>query len=129
MDSDLQFDTVYSYTRAQALEDGVLIDASPLASEAGYRWPVALTSSLFHGYVTPSPALIDEGQSATGRLWDLLMVLRYAVLKAKDTSQVAFQVLFLMQPDAEPQHVDLVAACGPGDDGSPVLTVMLPDED
>src|SRR5262249_48790011 len=31
------------YTRAEALPDGVLIDGSETAREAGIRWPVALT--------------------------------------------------------------------------------------
>ena len=33
------------YTRAQALADGVLIDAGPMAREAGFRWPVAITAA------------------------------------------------------------------------------------
>ena len=129
MDSNLQFDVIYSYTRAQALDDGVLVDVSSLACEAGYRWPVALTSGLFHGYITPSTALADEGQSVEGRLWDLLMVLRCSIKKGGDSSRIKFKVLFLMNPGTEPQLVDLVAECGPGDDGNPVLTVMLADED
>ncbi len=31
------------YTRAQALDDGFLVDVSELAKEAGFRFPVALT--------------------------------------------------------------------------------------
>ena len=33
------------YTRAQALAEGVLIDAGPMAREAGFRWPVAITAA------------------------------------------------------------------------------------
>ena len=33
------------YTRAQAIEDGVLVDAGSMASEAGFRWPVAFTAA------------------------------------------------------------------------------------
>jgi hypothetical protein len=36
---------ISSYTRAQAIEDGVLIDASNMAREAGFKWPVALTTA------------------------------------------------------------------------------------
>ena len=36
---------IHTYTRAQALADGVLVDAGPLAKEAGFRWPVALTQA------------------------------------------------------------------------------------
>ena len=43
--------TVYTYTRAQALADGVLIDAGPLAREAGLRFPVALTGAAWQDCV------------------------------------------------------------------------------
>ena len=36
---------VHTYTRAEALADGVLVDAGLLAKEAGFRWPVALTAA------------------------------------------------------------------------------------
>ena len=37
------FDVIYTYTREQAIEEGVLIDVSEMASEAGFKWPVAVT--------------------------------------------------------------------------------------
>ena len=30
-------DVIYSYTRAQAIEDGVLVDAGPMAKEVGFK--------------------------------------------------------------------------------------------
>ena len=36
-------DLIYSYTRADAIRDGVLIDVTATAQEAGIRWPVAVT--------------------------------------------------------------------------------------
>ncbi len=36
---------IYAYTRAQAIADGVLIDVSAFAAEAGFKYPVALTSA------------------------------------------------------------------------------------
>jgi hypothetical protein len=36
-------DLIHRYTRADALRDGVLVDVSATAREAGFRWPVALT--------------------------------------------------------------------------------------
>jgi hypothetical protein len=36
-------DLIHSYSRAQAIADGVLIDVSATAREAGIRCPVALT--------------------------------------------------------------------------------------
>jgi hypothetical protein len=37
---------IYSYTRKQAIADGVLIDVTELAKEAGFKCPVAFTSSV-----------------------------------------------------------------------------------
>ena len=38
---------ISTYTRAQAIEDGVLVDAGSMANEAGFKWPVALTSAVW----------------------------------------------------------------------------------
>lgn len=42
---------IYSYTRAQALADGVLVDVSDIAREAGFRVPVALTRTAWEDCV------------------------------------------------------------------------------
>ena len=39
-------DLIHSYSRAQALADGALMDVSATAKEAGLRWPVALTRAV-----------------------------------------------------------------------------------
>lgn len=39
------------YTRAQVIADGVLIHAGPMAREAGFPWPVALTESAWQDCV------------------------------------------------------------------------------
>jgi hypothetical protein len=120
---------IYAYTRAHALADGVLVDATSLANEAGFVFPVALTETLYHSYIVPALNLVAEGQSIQGRLWDLLYVLRFAIAKARNADTVLFTVLFLMSPGATPVPIDLKAICGPGDDGEQVLTIMLPNED
>ena len=38
-------DLIHRYTRAEAIADGVLIDVSAVAREAGIRYPVALTAA------------------------------------------------------------------------------------
>ena len=93
---DSEPEVIFAYTRAQALADGVLVDASDLAREAGFVFPVALTETLYHGYIVPALDLVAEGQSIQGRLWDLLFVLRFAIAKARNTDTILFKVLFLM---------------------------------
>ena len=62
------------YTRAQALADGVLIDAGAMAREAGFRWPVAITAGAWSDCVTWSDADSQRQthQDESGRLWDVL---------------------------------------------------------
>jgi hypothetical protein len=40
-------EVISTYTRAQAIEDGVLVDAGSIALEAGFTGPVALTSAVW----------------------------------------------------------------------------------
>ena len=122
-------DLIYSYTRAQALADGVLIDVSDLAREAGFKLPIAVSDTLYHGYLTPPLELAKQGQSLDGRLWDTLSVLRYAIKASPATDRITFTVLFTMALKTEPVPVDLFAVCGPGDSGFPVITIMLPSDD
>ena len=123
------FEVIASYSRAQAIADGVLIDVSTLAKEAGYRWPVAFTDHLWHDYVVPPLDLAAEGQSISGRLWDVLNVIKYSIVQSKDATRLSFSVLFAMEPGKAPIPVELVSIAGPGDDGLPTITVMLPEDD
>jgi len=120
---------IFSYSRAQAIADGVLVDISAPAKEAGFLWPVAITDTAYHSYIVPMPDLISQGQSIEGRLWDLVAVLRNCIKQNPDASILEFSVLFLQQPNASPELVTLKSIAGPGDDFEPVITIMLPDED
>ena len=122
------FEVISTYSRAQALEDGVLVDISQLAREAGFPWPMAVTRAVWE-VLDPSDELKEEGQSWTGRGWDMLMVLRMSLGRSKDGREVPFAPLFVRRPGGVPESVALRAVSGPGDAGEPVLTVMLPNED
>ena len=117
------------YTRAQALKDGVLVDVSAAAKEAGIKFPVALTATVW-GQCVEVPEGVT-GQDEAGRLWDILWMFRCAAAKF-DGSTLLFK-LHVRNHNRERLDcrdvVTLKAECGPGDDGEPVLTIMLPDED
>lgn len=69
------FDEVIStYTRAQVIEDGVLIDAGSMAQEAGFKWPVAITADAWADCVawTEDDSDRQVHQDQSGRLWDVL---------------------------------------------------------
>jgi hypothetical protein len=121
-------DLIYAYTRAQAIADGELVDVTGRAKEAGFRYPVALTRAVWCEYVEV-PAGV-EGQDETGRLWDILVMLSYAIRGDRDRSELRFQ-LHVRNDNREgmPPLVELKAVCGPDDDGSPCVTVMAVTED
>ena len=125
---DESWDLIFSYTRQQAIDDGVLIDVTDSASETGFAVQVAVTGNLFHSYVTPPPGLESEGQSISGRLHDLLTLARVCAALHGDQDRIHFEVLFLMAPGWR-RRVEVVAVIGPGDRGEPVLTIMLPGDE
>jgi hypothetical protein len=121
-------DLISRYSRADALRDGVLIDVSETAREAGILWPVALTSAVWGRCVSVPPRV--EYQDEAGRLWDVLWMLFCAIRRSDGGPEVRFAV-HVRNDNRErtPPLVCLKALCGPGDHGEPVVTVMLPDED
>lgn len=125
-------DVIYAYTRAQALADGVLIDVTEDAKESAIKYPTAVTEALWNGYIDPNERLKSMGQSAKGRLWDVLLLFTFAARSSpKGCNELLYKVNFLMDRGSKYQQetVEIKAVCGPGDDGAPVITLMLPDED
>jgi len=120
---------IYQYTRKEAIEDGVLIDMSNWAVETGFVIPVACTHALWHGYIVPPQGVQGLGQSERGRVHDVLWMLLCAIRRdQRSTDQLLFKVSFQQAAD-KLVTTDLKAICGPSDNGEPVLTIMLPDED
>jgi hypothetical protein len=119
---------VHRYTRADALRDGVLVDVSATAREAGIRWPVALTRAVWERCVAVPSGVACQDEA--GRLWDVVWLLRCAIARRPAGNVVPF-ALHVRNDNREgtPPLVRLKAVCGPGDQGEPVITVMLPDED
>ncbi len=117
---------IFKYTRKQAIEDGVLADVSEMAKEAGFRYPIALTHAVYVQYVEVPEGV--GGQDESGRLWDILFMCRQAIKRSKDGS-ICFFSLYVRNDNRSPKLVKLKAVCGANDDGSPCITVMMPDED
>ncbi len=130
---------VSSYTRKEAIEDGVLVDLSraDAVREAGFVIPVAMTAAAFAETVNAGTTETDEGefvyppgQSMSGRLWDVLMVLRAAIRKSGgNTDRLHFRVAVDVHGDGKTRTVKLWSLVGPGDTPEPVLTIMLEGED
>lgn len=134
-DSDL----IFSYTREDALNDGVLIEL-PSAKNWGFKVPVAITAGAYGQCIAwhePDPKL-DEILRLRE---DMVLVSALQEAKAHRTRQQAgvaqrpdridFQVETISSKDgiADIHKVDLYMIIGPGDCGEPVGTIMLIGED
>ena len=119
---------IYRYTRAQAIDDGVLVDLSTWAKETGFSIPVACTAAVWNQYITPPEDTKELGQSERGRAHDVLWMLYMAIKRSRGGDRLLYDVIFLQKPNKQ-ETVQLKAICGPGDDGEPVLTIMEPHED
>lgn len=116
------------YSRQDAIEDGVLIDVSEMAREAGFRIPVALTASVRGQYVEVPEGV--ECQDEAGRLWDILWMCHVEASRSGGEAEIRFR-LHVRNDNrgGVPPLIELKAVCGPDDDGGPCVTVMLPEED
>ncbi len=120
---------IFAYPRAEALSDGQQVDVSEIAREAGIRFPVFFTRAVFDTYVVVPEGVI--GQDESGRLWDILWMLKCAIAGASaGLDRMAFSV-YVRNNNRAPRPRKLHAQCGPLDidDPQPAITVMLPDED
>ena len=81
-------DLIHRYTRAEAICDGVLIDVSAVAREAGIRYPVALTRAVWQRCVAVPPGVLCQDEA--GRLWDVVYLLRWAIGRAPGGPVVRF---------------------------------------
>jgi hypothetical protein len=120
---------IYSYTRADALADGEQVDVSETAREAGIRFPVFLTRTVWDAFVAVPPGV--SGQDEAGRLWDIVWMTRFAIMRARPGVSRLAVALYVRNDNRQAKLVKLAAVCGPRDidDPSPAITIMMPDED
>lgn len=138
-------EVIHTYSRAQALADGALVEVpAETSTEAGIRWPVAMTAAAHADTVTWTEQ--DEkrkpsgtGQDEAGRLWDVLWMTRYAInahayraggqVESGTRVRVALTRVPREGRGLLPRRVELHAHIGPDDNGRPCITLMLPTED
>jgi hypothetical protein len=88
---------------------------------------VELTAAAWAKCVAVPPGVIRQDEA--GRLWDVCWLLRCAIGRSTG-AEVRFGVRVRNDNrDRTPPLVRLQAVCGPGHQGEPVVTVMLPEDD
>jgi len=122
---------ISAYTRAQAIEDGMLVDVTETAREAGFRYPVAMTSAAWSDCVawTDEDTQRQAPQDESGRLWDVLWMAKLAARRGGTEILYSLHRIPRGGRGQKPKLTQLKMVCGPGDTPEPVITIMLPDED
>ena len=85
-------EVISTYSRAEAIRDGVLVDLTEMAKEAGWRFPVALTQAVWAEYVAV-PANV-ECQDEKGRAWDIVYMSIVAVKAANSRGKGGSTLMF-----------------------------------
>ncbi len=137
-------DVISSYSRADAIADGVLVEApEKICREAGWKIPLALTIAAWVDCVAWTEEETKRKrcpQDVEGRLWDVLYMgmraARHHIARCEaspelDPGQCLMQV-YRVPKDGRgsmPRLTQLQIDIGPGDDGAPVATIMMIGED
>lgn len=127
-------DLIHSYSRAQAIADGELIDVTDIAREAGFTVPVAMSRAAWADCVEWNDGIEARKavtQDESGRLWDVLWM-AFVACRAKGNDQRRIFELYCVPREGRgnrPRRVALAITIGPGDDFAPVITIMQPTED
>lgn len=126
------FDVISSYSRAQAIDDGVLIDlmqddqTAKLCREH-YKFPIACTAGVWE-LIQQAISHPKHGNDLLGVLHDILwMSRRNKKAVSNDGSTWLFEVIITGTGNQKIHTLKLVL--GQGDDEEPVLTLMLSGED
>ena len=127
-------EVISTYTRAQAIEDGVLVDAGPMTKEVGFSIPVVLTSAVWVDCVVwnKDDCRQQVNQDQSGRLYDVLFMAAFAIRTSAVYSDRLLYELYRVPRDGystAPVPVTLKLIVGPGDTGEPTMTILLPNED
>lgn len=124
-------DVIHTYTRREAIQDGVLVDVSQAAREAGFRIPVAMTARAWSECVA-WPETESLCQDESGRLWDVVFMAAAAARTAArrgEGNRTSFDLHVVPRGGRVPRLTTLVLHIGPGDNAEPVATLMRPGED
>lgn len=128
---------IHTYSRKQAIEDGYLVAVdTDLSRQAGLKWLVAICREVWEKYVdwTEEDNKRQTYQNLNGRLWDVLSMLRFAILRAKHDGNGLWFSLNVVPRKATSKAkrarlTRLWASFHAGDEGEPVITILEHERD
>jgi len=113
---------IFCYTWDDAISDGTFIRVEDkIAQEAGFKWPIAVTATLYNKYIKPK-----KETDGTGRMWDILNMFRYTIHNQdnKNKSRCDFTVKLGRENVTLWATVEARTPQNP----EPVITIMLPSD-
>lgn len=124
-------EVIAAITRAQLLASGQLIDAAAgdLAeiTRRFFKLPVAMTAGV-KARLEEAANRSGGGASVRGLWWDLMVASAVVARRNGSSSTVRVRISLPTAPGQVADQVFKLSAGG-GDQGEPVITVLLPDED
>jgi uncharacterized protein DUF6573 len=118
-------DIIHSYTRLQAIEDGVLVPVPKELWSQLYKYETVISGSI--SSLIDSSCTDASGNSRDGILWDILYMSQHGITRRIGDFGVEFEVYIF--GDGRQRKYTMRCICGPTDNGSPCLTIMMPFED
>ncbi len=123
--------TAFSYTLAQGIKDGFLIDITAAANKAGFKIPIAVTQAVWNKYIA---WVNDNEQEQTkheldNRLQNMLTALQIAIRKVQNAACIHYELVVPRNGKSKTEKkVQLKAILGADDNGEAVIIIMLSDE-
>lgn len=120
-------EVIYSYTRKQALEDGVLVDLNQFIPihESGYKYPIACTETVWN-IINAAVKNKKYCNDYEGVIWDIIYMSRF---KSQAISASTHLYKVIITGVSRQRTFTFKIMVHPGDNMEPVITIMLPEED
>jgi hypothetical protein len=118
---------IHGYSRAEAIEDGALIDlneAAPDVCRQHFKYPIACTCSVW-ALIQTAINNRNHCNDLNGVVHDILTMARFALKPAQDR----FFFTVIITGTGRQKYHQFKMHVGPGDEGEPVITLSFPGED
>ena len=124
---------VFTYTRQQALQDGLLIDVSADAQEAGFTIPMAVTRRVFENCIEWSEQDARNKprgyQDQNGRQWDVIWMAAQSFTGDPTQTETVYQLRVVPRPGHGRRRIQtLKLKIDRSDNDETVGTILFPNE-
>ena len=120
----MSWEIIAAYSRAQAIEDGTLVDVTEQAKLRGIKLPTALSAGPWVEVCVAGPR-----ESVPARVDALVAWVAQCICDHVRNGKGSDDRITTTYAFAGREPVDLIIHIGPGDDGEAVLTVMCHEDD